>query len=315
MKEIGGYMEFENLEGEEYYKDLIPLNLVRNAVIYLCTTKKYKKIYVPYFLGRTIFDSLEDYDIAYEYYHINKDWIPKFNGKVNEDECLLIVNYFGQISNEQLIKLKLKYKNIMVDNTESFFQKSAKGVDTLYSCHKNFGVPDGAYLSTDILLDYELEIDTSYKRFEYLMGRYEVNADQFYEKYKKCDEDLSLLDVKGMSKITHSILRSLNYEKIKKVREENFKYLKENLQEYNELKDLSDGTFMYPLLIKNGERIREGLINKKIYIPVFWKTVIDTVKEDSYENYLVNNLLPLPIDHRYGIEEMKYIVEEIKKLI
>lgn len=56
-------------------------------------------------------------------------------------------------------------------------------------------------------------------------------------------------------------------------------------------------------------------MEKKIYIPMFWKNVIGTVEEESFENYLIYNLLPIPIDHRYGIEEMKFIVEEIKKII
>lgn len=41
---------------------------------------------------------------------------------------------------------------IILDNTQSFFQKPISGIDTIYSCRKYFGVPDGAYLSTNILL-------------------------------------------------------------------------------------------------------------------------------------------------------------------
>ncbi len=34
MKEIGGYLELEEMSGEEYYPDLIKLNLGRNALVF-----------------------------------------------------------------------------------------------------------------------------------------------------------------------------------------------------------------------------------------------------------------------------------------
>ena len=72
---------------------------------------------------------------------------------------------------------------------------------------------------------------------------------------------------------------------------------------------------MYPLLIKNGTEIKRKLVEKKIYIPMFWKNVIGTVEGESFENYLIYNLLPIPIDHRYGTEDMQFIVQEIKKIV
>lgn len=313
-KEIGGYMQFETYSGKEYHEDCIPLNVSRNAIRLLCEKKNYKKVYVPYYLGWSIFDMFNDNNIKYECYHLNKDLTPNFNKKIDDDECLFVVNFFGQLSNEEIAELKSAYKNIMIDSTQAFFQKAVKGVDTFYTCHKNFGVTDGAYLSTDLKLDEELKVDTSYERFEYLTGRYELGAPKFYEMCKKCDDDLRYLEIKKMSKITQNILKSLDYEKIKKVREDNFNYLNENLKDLNELKDLKTGNFMYPLLIKNGAELKKKLVEKKIYIPMFWKNVIGTVEEASFENYMIYNLLPIPIDHRYGLAEMKFIVEEIKKL-
>ena len=34
MKEIGGYFQLEQLSGNEYYQDLLPLNLGRTALLY-----------------------------------------------------------------------------------------------------------------------------------------------------------------------------------------------------------------------------------------------------------------------------------------
>lgn len=36
---------------------------------------------------------------------------------------------------------------------------------------------------------------------------------------------------------------------------------------------------------------------------------------ESYDYKFAEKIIPIPIDHRYGIEDMKFIVEEIKKII
>ena len=63
-----------------------------------------------------------------------------------------IVNYYGLFSEEQLISLKNKYGNIVVDNAQAFFTEPVKGIDTIYSCRKFFGVPDGGYAYTEKLV-------------------------------------------------------------------------------------------------------------------------------------------------------------------
>ena len=62
---------------------------------------------------------------------------------------------------------------------KAFYQYPVNGVDTLYTCRKYFGVPDGGYLYTDTKLNDDLEIDISYERMEYILGRYEVSAEMF----------------------------------------------------------------------------------------------------------------------------------------
>lgn len=50
MKEIGGYLEIENLHGlNEWYKDKIRFNTDRSAFLYLAREKKIKKVYLPFF--------------------------------------------------------------------------------------------------------------------------------------------------------------------------------------------------------------------------------------------------------------------------
>lgn len=70
---------------------------------------------------------------------------------------------------------------------------------------------------------------------------------------------------------------------------------------------------VYPLLPKN--RIdRKILIQMKIYIPQWWKWVINQEKATRWEIELSQSLLPLPIDHRYNEKEMQILTKIIQDL-
>ena len=66
--------------------------------------------------------------------------------------------------------IKKIYGNIIVDHTHAFFQKPLKGIDTLYSCRKFWGVSDGAYLSTDASLTENKTVDYSAERMKTYSG-------------------------------------------------------------------------------------------------------------------------------------------------
>lgn len=49
MKEIGGYIELDEVTGEEYYKKAIALNSGRHCLEYLIKSRKISKLYLPDF--------------------------------------------------------------------------------------------------------------------------------------------------------------------------------------------------------------------------------------------------------------------------
>ena len=73
-----------------------------------------------------------------------------------------------------------------------------------------------------------------------------------------------------------------------------------------------DGAFMYPLYIENGAEVRKQLQAKKIFIPILWPAVFNLCEENELEYDMAKNILPIPVDQRYGIEDMKYIAREIQ---
>ena len=309
MREIGGYFELDQFINKPYYENLVELNTGRNALLYLVKAKKISKIYLPYFLCNSVSDVLSKYKIDYEYYNVGKDFFPIFEEKLKEDEYLYIVNYYGQITDDVTRKFKKEYKNIILDNTQSFFQKPIVGVDTIYSCRKYFGVPDGAYLSTDVVLNERLEEDQSSFRMKHILGRFEGKASDYYIEFKKNDETFKELPIKSMSKLTRNILGAIDYEKVIETRNRNFEYLHNRLRNKNILDiKLPYGPFAYPFYMENGIGTRKKLAEKKIYIPTLWPNVLKENHEDSIEYDYAANILPLPCDQRYGVEDMDKIV-------
>ena len=116
-----------------------------------------------------------------------------------------------------------------------------------------------------------------------------------------------------MSKLTENLLHGIDYEIVRKKRTQNFAYLKEKLHSLNKLNlVVPDGAFMYPLYIKNGAEVRKQLQAKKIFIPTLWPAVFNLCEETELEYDMARNILPIPVDQRYGIEDMKYIAREIQ---
>ena len=311
MKEIGGYLELSGFFNKAYHDKAIALNTATNAIIYLIKAKKINRLYVPYYMCDCL-DKVKKY-CEVEYYRIKEDFTPDFNINLKENEYLYIVNYFGIFNNSDMKKHKEKYKNIIVDNVQAFFQMPVDGIDTVYTCRKFLGVPDGAYLYTDVKLEEDIPEDKSKERFGYLFGRLEEDASSNFSDYKKNEELLLNSDLAYMSKSTKLILSALDYETIKKKRGNNFKYLNEKLKDSNELslKDI-EGAYMYPYYTNNAETLRKKMIENKIYIPILWPNVLEQDKNTLEYNY-ANNIILIPCDQRYTLEDMQYIINLLNK--
>jgi hypothetical protein len=114
-----------------------------------------------------------------------------------------------------------------------------------------------------------------------------------------------------MSRLTSRMLASIDFERAKGIRNENFKALHEKLGGWNKFPiDMAqvDGPMCYPLFI-DLPGLRERLIASRIFVATYWKDVRQTVEGGSWEENFVKNIVPLPCDQRYGEREMQRVVE------
>lgn len=314
MMEIGGYIEFEHYHGKMLHEDAIALNCGRNCLVYLFKSRGIKKLKVPFFICNSIFDVCDREGIEKLYYHIGIDFKPTPDLKLEPDEWLYLVNLYGQLSNDEIKGYVEKYGRVIVDQANDYFVEPLPGVDTFYTCRKWFGVADGAFLYTSLPLGNSFPRDESFDRMRFLLGRYERTASEFYAEYTANNKFFKTEPIKQMSKLTKNLLHAIDYKTVKERRRQNFGYLDERLGKNNKLK-LENGLFMYPFMVDNGADIRKKLQEEKVYIPMLWPTVLEVSEPDSLEYQMAENILPLPIDQRYGIDEMNLIIHTMERLI
>jgi hypothetical protein len=89
------------------------------------------------------------------------------------------------------------------------------------------------------------------------------------------------------------------------------------LKDFNELKfDFSDNEapMAYPLLISDRD-IKPDLIERKVFVPTFWPNVFVWADVDMFEFYLTKNLVALPVDHRYNLDDMTRMLNIVNQLL
>lgn len=309
MREIGGFIELDKYAGCVLHSEDIALNSGRNCLRLLIRKKAIKRLYIPKYLCSCIGEVCEEESVEVVYYSIGSDFLP--SNLPQTDEWVYLVNYYGQISNEQILSLRRLYPSLIVDNVQAYFQEPVAGVDTFYSCRKFFGVPDGAFLHSDIK-DDGLAQDVSYERMKYILGRVERPASELYGVYLECEKEVASWVVLRMSKLTKNLLSGIDYENVRRKRECNFAFLNERLREINQVKVRNvAGPYMYPLYLRHGAEIRKRLLDSKIYIPTLWPDVFGICEEKELEYDMALNILPLPCDQRYSDSDMQYMVDKL----
>lgn len=313
MREIGGYFGLEAFSGHEYHQNLIGVNSGRNALLYILKARGYRKLYIPRFLCDSVAELCRREGCAYEEYSIGADFLPVFDRALQQEEALYVVNFYGQISNEQVLEMKRRWSNLIFDNVQDFFRKPAPGVDTVYSCRKFFGVSDGGYAACEGAA-LSLEPDKSRDRMTHILGRFEESGSAFYAEFQRNDELFYELPLRGMSRLTRNILCAVDYDAVRFKRNENYARLHAALGERNGLRlTAPNGPYCYPFLVEDGMELKRKLAAQKIYVATLWPNVLEY--EGTLEKNYAENILPLPVDQRYDAEDMLRMIRVIEEYI
>lgn len=315
MKPIGGYPALSVEPGSHFHVEAMRLNLGRSCLEHILRVRKYRRVYLPHYTCSVVIEPFKRLDVEIHYYDVDYKLEAERLPKLDESEGFLYINYFG-LKDKYVRFLHEIYGNrLIVDNSQAFYAEPLRGVDTFYSARKFFGVTDGAYLYCDKNVECDYPYDISYERMRYLLKRIDLGAEEGYADFQNTEESLSDLPIMRMSKLTSTILESIDYDRARAIRKRNFMILHEALKNTNMLDlEVSDDCvpLAYPYL-QSDLRLRDKLIEEKIFVPKLWPDFGDEYVQAPSETAFRNQLLPLPVMQVYEDNDMRYIIETIRR--
>ena len=320
MREYGGCLPLEiNKLNTNYFPgfDYVALNSGRSAIAYAALAGGFKKVYIPFYTCKTVEAGLKDIGVEVLYYNIDSTFMPITPAQGFDDRALFVyTNYFGIMTHTQQMDIIAEHSHVLFDNTQGFFTKPLRGTYSAYSCRKFFVVPDGAFLVADKLEKLEIPTGKSNDTAGFLFKAIEDGSNAAYELSKDNEEHINSEGLCLMSKLTETLMSGINLESVNDRRVTNFNRLHEHLGKYNELNpSLENGAPMvYPLLVEK-EGVREALVENKIFVPRWWRWIVESNETNDFEKHLSKHLVPIPVTQNYSEEDMDYIAEVVKRIL
>ena len=311
IKPIGGYFELELPVYPELHADAIALNSGRFCLEYVLRCRHYKKVYVPYFTCDSAIEPIKKLGIRYEFYHIDKEYRIIGEIRLNDGEALMYTNYWG-LQDAYCQLLASKYgRRLILDYTQAFYSEPIIGIDTFYSCRKFFGVPDGGYLYTDAQADFAIAQDESYTRMSSLVKRIDISPEAGFQDFHEISSMFHEMPIRKMSNFTKRMMGGIDYEHAVRRRIDNYNTLQQQLG--GRKLNFGEVPMVFPYTSEAGQELRRNLIANKVFVAKYWPNVDEWAGEHSLETWMANHVLPLPIDQRYGSEDMERIVKIIRQ--
>lgn len=321
MKPIGGYFEWEfpPAKKQVLHENVVYLNSGRHALEYILRgLSNIKNVRIPYYTCDAVLQPLQRLGISWSFYHIDEKLEIAEKLELSKDEVLLYTNYYG-IKDEYCKHVASAYGDIaIIDNAQALFCKPISGVNQFYSPRKFMGMPDGGLAVTTFLDTTEtLPEDKSFDRCSHLLKRLELSPSEGYAEFKGCSKKIAAASLCQMSNISKSILASVDLDYIKQKRRENFTTLHKTLSSINKLTIPSIKSFecplVYPYWVDNGDKLKKELIAQNIFVATYWPNVLEWVGQSDLEYDLANHIICLPIDQRYGYDDMAKIIKTIQQ--
>lgn len=309
---IGGYLELELPRNRRMvYPDAQRFQSGRAAFLALLRAARPARIWMPRYLCDSMYAPLREARIECEHYSVDTDFRIVGEPAVQDGDWLYYVNYFGLCANYvDTVLARYGASRVVVDNCQAFFSTPRPCAATIYSPRKFFGVPDGGLLVSAFPAQVPSQPDTgSLARSRHLLERIASTPEAAYASYQAAEQSLAVLEPKRMSQLTETLLSTLNLDHARLRRNDNFRALHAVLGPFNQCEigaTSVDGPLCYPLLI-DAPGLREYLISSRIFVATYWPEVAARSDTSSAELSLARQLLPLPCDQRYGMDEMARI--------
>ena len=322
-KKIGGYIKV-HLNTSHYESPHKSYNFQssRAALVFLLNSAQIKTLWIPKYICGVVPDAIKNNTrCKIKYYSINSSFEIIDKIVLSKNEFVLLVNYFGVLDkkiNNTISNFKLE--KVILDCSQSFFYKNSFVYASIYSPRKFFGLVDGGLLVTDQKINTAQlkRYPTSFLAIIFIIaGKLNMYKLSYYL-FKKNEIGFKNNSPKKITMLSEILMRYINFDEAKSYRNLNYRRLWNGLSQYNKLNlDYSlDGPLCFPFLPKfKIHNAKQRLQELGIFIPSYWHDVLENVSSNSFEAKMVNEVLAIPCDQRYGVDEMNYIILTIKLMV
>lgn len=267
-----------------------------------------ERLFVPFYVCDAAWAPARALNIAVHFYRLDQALRPILP-TIGEHDAVVVVDYFGLCATAHA-PLAFLGDRLIMDQTHALFADGPADVWRFTSARKWFGVPDGAFLGGPRPVAAP-DAKESQGVPTHLVERRWGNAAAAYQAYTTAEAAFGN-EVESISTTSIALLRGVDVELVRRARRQNFGHLHSRLGAYNQLAlplGAADVPFCYPLL-PSRQISRAALAGKGAFVPQFWADCLER-RDDSFEweILLSERLLPLPIDHRYGEQEMNRLAE------
>lgn len=307
----------------------------RSAIKALISIIRKGKILLPSYLCKSVVSCFQDFRI--DYYLVNEQFeinIESLESKLDKTvTAVYIMHYFGVLQKaEVLCCIKQRQEEfhyiIIEDTTHSFLTKKCTiGDYQVCSLRKWFAIPDGGilYSRKPFMPDNNCRQcnPNSAKILEAMLLKQmyienKANTNTLYRRiFAQQEENLDRQEsVYALSEISSVILECTNLNTVIRQRKRNWNYISKNLRTPYVLpvyRRISDDTVPFAFLIKteNKDSFKNYMAENKIYCAFHWPVETEEQQKILVNLELQEHILSLPIDQRYGQEEMEYMIRVI----
>ena len=349
-EEIGSYFDISeknlkdidveksmNLFGEALY-----LSTCRSAIdIVLKNVKTTNKVaLLPGFTCHAVVEPFEKNGYRVIPYFITSNLEINYSDIIKKIEehspsVILIHDYFGFDTNRQLRESsfirKVQQKGIVVinDKTQSMFS-SYETVEADYflgSIRKWMGIPDGAFLlglSDKPIYEIDTELEEAKKYAMVYKNKFLFEntgtKDNVLANYRKAETILDSREIPyAISYTSKALLNIYNIDDLKKIRQNNGQILVDAISRNENLFSpflnisVEEVPFYIPIFIKNKRKeFQTYLARNNVFATVIWGCPDEFVNYIDKETKMIyDEILCIPCDQRYSMEDMKYICDLI----
>jgi hypothetical protein len=265
-----------------------------------------RRVYVPFYTCNTVFQPFVEAGVPMAFYCLDARLRPCDPPPLQDGEYFLWTNYFG-VCGAATRELEARYgERLLIDDTHAFFAGRHAGRWSFTSARKFFGVPDGA----DLFAPHALTLEAPRFNPVWMRRPAQPRLDRPADRIVWANECVLDAAIRRISLVSEGLLRECDFARAARRRRENFAVLHDRLKATNRLAvDIAaaDVPFCYPYL--PALEIDQAALRKHhLFVSRLWPDVsIRAVDGFAWERHLAKALLPLPVDHRFCVADMRRI--------